>query len=106
MDAINQEDAQMVQEIYKWREYKESLERLERNEDFKKVFLEGYLRERAVDAVSLLAKEDVKQSGRRSDIIEILVAISQFEDYMHTVKAMGTSAEQDMEEAEQEEDEG
>jgi len=108
MEAINQEDTQMLEEANQWMEWAEALKRLERNDDFRKVFLDGYVKDRAVDAVSLLARGDIKASGKRPDVIEYLVGISQFEDFMHTVKAMGSNAQQDleMEEAEAELAEG
>lgn len=100
MDAINQQDVEMLAEANKWIDWKNSLERLERNDDFQKVFLNGYIKDRAVDAVSLLARGDVKAQGKRPDIMEYLVGISQFQDFMQTVQAMGQSAEQDLEMAE------
>ena len=102
MSNVSKEDAKMLEEANKWIEWAEALERLERNEDFKKVFLEGYLKERAVDAVSLLARGDIKANGKRPDVIEYLVGISQFEDFMHTVKTMGANAKQDLEMNEEE----
>lgn len=102
MDAINQQDVEMLAEANKWIDWKNSLERLERNSDFQKVFLNGYMKDRAVEAVSLLARGDIKAQGKRPDIMEYLVGISQFQDFMQTITAMGQSAEQDLEMAEDE----
>jgi len=78
-----------------WKDLKESLEKLEKNKDFKKVILEGYFKEKAVNGVSLLASPQIKRNGARSDVMEALIAISQLEDYFLTIKAMGEEPEED-----------
>ncbi len=96
-EMINQTtnvDPQEKEYMY-WQELKASLERLEGNEDFKKVILEGYFKDKAVNGVSLLASPQIKQSGARGDIMEALVAISQLEDFFLTIKAMGEDIPED-----------
>ena len=99
MSTINQEDVEMMVENTYWAELADALERLEKNEDFKKLILVGYLKDRALDAVSLLARDDIKRAGRRPDVMEGLVAISTLQDFFYTVKAMGGAAKQDIEDA-------
>jgi len=86
-------------EFMYWKDMKNALERLEGNEDFKTVILEGYFKDKAVNGVSLLASPQIKRNGARSDVMEALIAISQLEDYFITIRAMGE------EEVEEEEDE-
>lgn len=71
----------------------EALTRLENNEDFKKIILEGYLREKAVEMTSLLAVPNMQ--GSRSQIFEALSAISHFENYLNMVKTLGAPAIED-----------
>lgn len=71
----------------------EALSRLENNEDFKKLVLEGYLREKAVEMTSLLAVSGMQSS--RSQIFEALAAISHFENYLNMVKSLGAPAVED-----------
>ena len=84
-----------------WVELAEALERLERNDDFKKVILEGYFKEKSVMGVSLLATDYVKKSGLRTDVMEGLIAISALQDHFQTIKAMGRPAEYDESEEEE-----
>lgn len=94
--AIKEADANTEQEILRvenvyWAEMAQALERLEKNEDFKRVILEGYFKDKAINGVSLLATDHVKRGGFRGDIMEQLVAISQLEDYFITIKGLGTA---------------
>ncbi len=58
----------------------EALERLYDNPDFKTVFLDGYLKEKALASVSLLGVPAMK--GDRGGIMEDLVAISNLKFWM------------------------
>ena len=84
-------------ERYYWVEQAQALERLENNEDFKKVILEGYFKDVALNQVSLLANEAIKRQGKRTDLMELLVAISTLQDHFHTIKNLGALAEDDLE---------
>lgn len=72
-----------------WVDLAEALVRLEKNTDFKKVILEGYFRDKAVDGVSMLAHPEVKRRNQRGEVFEGLVAISQLQDYFLTIKNLG-----------------
>lgn len=78
-----------VENMY-WADMAMALERLEKNEDFKRVILDGYFKDKAINGVSMLATDHVKRGGFRGDIMEQLVAISQLEDYFATIKGLGT----------------
>jgi hypothetical protein len=81
-----------------WVDLKESLDKLMKNEDFKKVILDGYFTDKAVNGVSLLATDYVKQNGHRSDVMEQLIAISALQDYFETIRGLGTDAPADEDE--------
>ena len=91
-------------EVQYWVDQAEALTRLEngtpRPDDFKKVILEGYFKDRALDGVSMLGTDYVKQSGKRPEVMEILVAISTLQDHFHTIKNLGSIAEDDRQELE------
>lgn len=75
--------------------HKQALDRLETNPDFQKVILEGYFRNEAIRGVSLLANDYMKSQGKRPEIMETLIAISNLQDYFLTIKRMGTVDEEE-----------
>ena len=93
--AENELTADEVKEYNYYVGMNQALERLEQNPDFKKVILDGYFKDKAVNGVSMLASGYIKKNGLRADIMESLVAISQLQDYFITVKQLG--AEDDSE---------
>jgi len=99
MDVINQEQTASKALTY-WVEQAEALARLEQNSDFKKVIKEGYFKDKAVSGVSILATDQVKNGGKRTDVMESLIAISTLQDHFQTIYAMGQAikAEADGEE--------
>ena len=104
MDTINQTQT-ASRDVSYWVEMAEALERLEKNVDFKKVIEEGYFKDKAVSGVSILASDQVKNSGRRTDVMEGLIAISSLQDHFYTIKAMGQAIKDEAEYAEDEENE-
>ena len=54
----------------------EALTRLKSNPDFQLVILDGYLKDGVLDSVSLLAVPQIKKEGRRTDVMEDLIAAS------------------------------
>lgn len=100
---MNNQDEQLELEQVEaqyWIEQYNSLIALEKNEDFKKVILEGYFKERALDQVSLLGTDYVKKNGLRAEVMELLVAISTLQDHFAVIKNLGSIAVSDKEEAE------
>ena len=79
-----------------WVTMNDALTKLKQNPDFQKVILEGYFKDKAINGVSMLATDYVKQAGARGDIMEQLVAISNLEDYFITIENLGTTPD-DME---------
>ena len=80
-----------------WISMQEALERLHNNEDFKKVILEGYFKDRAVNGVSMLASGHVVDNGLRPQVMEDLIAISRLQDYFLTINNLGSITEEDEE---------
>ena len=78
-----------------WTDMYSSLERLKSNDDFKRVILDGYFKDKAINGVSLLATDYVKRGGLRPEVMEQLVAISNLQDYFVTIENLGTTPELD-----------
>ena len=96
----NEIELHMIEMQY-WVEQKEALERLENNPDFKAVILEGYFKDRVLDGVSLLANDEIKRSGQRTEIMERLVAISTLQDHFAMLKNLGTVAKDEIVESDE-----
>ena len=96
----NQEELETVDISY-WLDMLNSLERLQNNPDFKKVITNGYMKNKALDSVSMLADPGVKQRDERTDIMEDLVSISNLQYYLFMIKQLGEGAKVDMEEVEE-----
>jgi hypothetical protein len=94
-ENVDKEYELELAERQSWIEMYEALQRLEENKDFKKIILDGYLKDSAVDKVSLLATDYVRTRNLRATIFEELVAISALEGYLHTIKNMGAPVEDD-----------
>jgi len=78
-----------------WAGMWESLRNLRNNPDFKRVVLQGYFRDKAVNGVSLLAQDAVIANGQRSAIMEDLIAISSLEDFFITIENLGSIPPED-----------
>ena len=95
MTADNGFTAEELEEYNYWVGMRQALERLEANPDFKKVILEGYFKDRAVNAVSALSSQYVRKSGTRGELMEELNAISQLQQHFIIIKSMGAEAPDD-----------
>ena len=83
-----------------WANKLDALERLERNADYKAIVLDGYIKDKALDSVSMLAHPSVKSQGQRGDVMEDLVAISNFQYYVFMIRQLGAGAKADLEDME------
>jgi hypothetical protein len=81
-----------------WAELANALEELEKNPHFKKLILEGYFKDFAINQTSMLATDYVRKSGSRPEIMERLVAISNLQDWFNTVKQLTTSFTEEQDE--------
>lgn len=92
----NLEDQKILEvENQYWADMWASLERLQKNKDFKRLILDGYFKDKAINGVSLLAQPGIKQSGRRPDVMEELIAISHLEDFFIVVENLGSVPAED-----------
>ena len=94
--AENELTAEMLEEYNYYVGQKQALDRLKTNPDFKKVILEGYFKDKAINGVSLLATDYVRRNGLRPEVMEGLVAISHLQDYFITIDKMGTVEEDEI----------
>ena len=94
--SINQDqtDVQLEQveqeEVEQWVSLYESFTRLKANEDFQKLILDGFIKDKSEMHVSQLATEYVRKAGIRGSIMEELVGISVLQNYFNTVVNMGS----------------
>lgn len=100
MSTNNQTNTELesVENQY-WVDQAKALERLEANEDFKTLILEGYFKEFVINQTSMLATEAVRREGTRAVIMEQLVAVSRLEDHFGMIRVLGGLAEADIDEA-------
>ena len=84
----NQEEQIEAERLY-WRDMNESLTLLHENEHFKKVILNGYFTDKAVQGVSMLANESVKRNNERTNLMESLIAISSLREYFQYIRSLG-----------------
>ena len=91
-------DAVMETEIQYMVELNNSLTRLKDNPDFKKLILEGYFKDFAVNQTSMLATDYVRKTGTRPEVMERLVAISNLQDWFITIEQLGTIPQDEDEE--------
>ena len=93
----NQEIGLETIETNYWLDQLESLDILMKNPHFKKVILEGYLKDKVLDSVSLLADPGIKKQGGRSDVMEDLVSASNLRYHFQMIENLGGGAKQDLE---------
>lgn len=88
MNNLNDDQILEVENQY-WADMWASLERLRENRDFKRLILDGYFKDKAVNGVSLLAQDGIVTGGHRSAVMEDLIAISSLEDFFVTIENLG-----------------
>lgn len=71
----------------------EALERLYDNKDFQKVILDGYFKNEPIRITSMLATDYIRKTGKRPELMEHLVAISNLEDWFNTIVQIGAPVE-------------
>lgn len=84
-----------LKETYKkYIEYAEMLDRLHNNKDFKSLFLEHYCEDFTIRLTNLLA--DPMLADKREDLVESLVSIAKFNNFMRLVYTEATTAEKEL----------
>lgn len=101
----NSQELETIPNQY-WIDMYESLIRLEKNPDFKKIIMDGYIVSKALDSVSMLAVESVKKNNQRVNVMEDLVAISNLQAFFRMISNLGRDALQDIELEEEAEENG
>jgi hypothetical protein len=97
MNNLNNEleEQQLVEtENTYWVDMWKSLEILHSNPHFKRVILEGYFKDKAVNGVSMLAHRTTLQEGSRPDILESLMAVSRLQNHFITIENLGSVPEE------------
>ena len=86
----NLEEQQVLEEENRyWIGMWNALERLQNNKDFEKVILQGYFKDKAINGVSMLANDAVVDGGRRTAVMEDLIAISSLQDFFIMLENLG-----------------
>ncbi len=86
-----------TEERQHWVDQKSALDRLRKNPDFQKVILNGYLRDKALGAVSVLGDPAIKKRGERADLMEELVSISNLQYFFMMIDNMGSTEQMHLE---------
>lgn len=103
MNNLNEKTEEQLYEIENqyWVDMKNDLDSLEKDPRFQRLILQGYFKDKAIDGVSLLAKDDVIRNGERTAVMEDLIAVSSLQDHFIMIKNLGhVPAETDDENAE------
>ena len=64
----------------------EAYKRLAKNGDFKKIILNGYLKEKVLASVSLLGVPQIQAEGKRPGVMEDLVAASNLQFFLRMIE--------------------
>lgn len=94
MNNLNEEEILEVENQY-WVNMWNDLRSLKEDERFKRVILDGYFKDKAINGVSLLARDDVVSNGHRSAVMEDLIAISSLEDFFISIENLGSITAED-----------
>lgn len=86
-----------IEEARKFIAIGDAIERLEKNEDFKKVIFDGYFVEEAARVTSLLADPSMQRPEMQTKLHHALRAISEFKQHLLTTKLMVEQFRSDLE---------
>jgi hypothetical protein len=92
----NQPTELEVTDVSYWADQLDALEKLEKNPEFKKIIMDGYLKDKVLDSVSLLTVPSIKDNNKRSDVMEDLVAASGLMYHLHMIRQLGEGARADL----------
>lgn len=81
--ALEQEQAELIDHSILMGE---ALERLNKNPDFQKIILDGYLKDKVLASVSLLSVPAISEQGRRPGVMEDLVSASNLKYFFQMVE--------------------
>jgi len=93
MNILNDEDLYTDENLENsdkyWQELYADLTSLRKEPAFQRLIVKGYMTDRALDDVSLLAHDSTVHTGKRPEVMESLVAISRLQDFFRVVENMG-----------------
>lgn len=95
MSNLQDEQAQIeleTVEMQHWVTMGEDLKFLKENPQFQRVIMNGYLRDKALDSVSMLADPGVLRRGERPAVMEDLVAGSNLQYFFSMIEGMYAGA--------------
>lgn len=93
-NVTNEQELFAIENDY-YADLAQALVRLEQNEDFKKVIMNGYFKDKAIKGVEIIASPHVRANGLRGEVIEELNSISMLNDYFMTIKSLGLAPVED-----------
>lgn len=88
-ENVEGKDILLVENEY-WVGLNRDLEVLQRTPEFKRVILEAYFKDRAINGVSMLSNPAVKARNERSELMEEMVAISNLQHFLMMIANLGT----------------
>lgn len=100
MDQQFEEIEVNIREARKMVELGNALQRLEKNRDFKRVFIEGYLREEAVRLVHLRGNPNMQTEDMQTAIIQQMDGINGILHYCNKLRHQSYLAEKAIEDGE------
>ena len=92
-DNMEADDVVSVDNSY-WVGLKEALQVVEKKKAFDVLINEGYLNSYVKELLAELIDPYTISQGMRGKVVEKLVAVAKFQDYMDTIMAMGSSNEE------------
>ena len=92
-DNMEADDVVSVDNSY-WIGLKEALQVVEKKKAFNVLINEGYLNSYVKELLAELIDPYTISQGMRGKVVEKLVAVAKFQDYMDTIMAMGSSNEE------------
>lgn len=100
-DAAIKELDHRIKESKRTIDLGQSLDRLLNNRDFKKIIIDGYLREEAIRLVNVKQEPQVQSQAAQDSIIRQIDAIGCFHDYLREVSRQADQALKSLEDSEQ-----
>lgn len=91
-----------IEDAKKFVEAGKSVERLQKNRDFKKIIEEGYFRDEAVRLVSVKSDPSLQSPEKQEAIIKAIDAIGSLQGYIRTILQQASVATDAIAQAEEE----
>jgi hypothetical protein len=89
MNSLEEQQLLEAENDY-WVGLNKDLEELEKDPRFQRLITQGYFKDFAINQTSMLANDGIILEGKRSLIVERLVAVSHLQDHFITIKNLGS----------------